>query len=157
VNGLSKLELRVPPVLVVVACALAMWLVARALGPSPLPAEPRLAIAVLFVLAGMALAVAGIREFRVARTTVNPLQPEQAAAMVTSGIYRYTRNPMYLGMFCLLAAWAAWLGRLTPFVIGLPAFVLYMNRFQIVPEERALERLFGPAFRDYAASVRRWI
>jgi protein-S-isoprenylcysteine O-methyltransferase Ste14 len=157
VNRLSKLELRVPPVLVVVACALAMWLIAWALGPSPLPVEARLALAALFAIAGVALAVAGIREFRAARTTVNPLQPGQAAAMVTSGIYRRTRNPMYLGMFCLLAAWGAWLCRLTPFVVGLPAFVLYMNRFQIAPEERALERLFGPAFREYAARVRRWI
>lgn len=154
---MSKLELRVPPVVVVVACAVVMWLIARALGPSPLPAGARFAVLGLFAVAGIALAVAGIREFRAARTTVNPLQPEQAATMVTGGIYRHTRNPMYLGMACLLAAWAAWLGRLTPFVVGLPAFVLYMNRFQIGPEERALERRFGPAFREYVARVRRWI
>jgi protein-S-isoprenylcysteine O-methyltransferase Ste14 len=85
------------------------------------------------------------------------LQPAQAASMVTSGVYRFTRNPMYLGMFCLLAAWAAWLGRLAPLLAGLPAFVLYMNRFQIRPEERALEQRFGAAFREYAARVRRWI
>ena len=154
---MSKLELRVPPVLVVVACALIMWLIARALGPSPLRTDARLAVAATFALLGIALALAGIREFRAARTTVNPLQPEQATAMVTGGVYRRTRNPMYLGMLCLLAAWGACLGRLTPFAVGLPAFVLYMNRFQIGPEERALERGFGPAFRDYAARVRRWI
>jgi protein-S-isoprenylcysteine O-methyltransferase Ste14 len=153
----SKLELRVPPVVVVLACAAAMWLIARALGPSVLRIEARVAIAAALALAGIALAVAGIREFRAARTTVNPMHPEQAAAMVTGGVYRMTRNPMYLGMFCLLAAWAAWLGRVAPPVVVLPVFVLYMNRFQIQPEERALAQRFGPAFRDYAARVRRWI
>ena len=154
---MSKLELRVPPVVVVVACAAAMWLIARAAGPRVLGAEARIAIAAVLGLTGIALAVAGIREFRAARTTVNPLHPEQAAAMVTGGVYRMTRNPMYLGMACLLAAWAAWLGRPAPLLVGLPVFVLYMNRFQIRPEERALEQRFGPAFREYAARVRRWI
>ena len=154
---MSKLELRVPPVVVVLACAAAMWLIARALGPSVLRIESRVAIAAALALVGIALAVFGIREFRAARTTVNPMHPEQAAAMVTGGVYRMTRNPMYLGMFCLLAAWAAWLGQVAPPVVVLPVFVLYMNRFQIQPEERALAQRFGPAFREYAARVRRWI
>lgn len=154
---MSKLELRVPPVLVVAACAFAMWLIARELAPAPLGVPARLGIAAVLAVVGLTLALAGIREFRAARTTVNPLQPEQAAAMVTSGVYRFTRNPMYLGMFWLLAAWAAWLGRLAPFLVVLPVFVLYMNRFQIRPEERALEQRFGAAFREYATRVRRWI
>jgi protein-S-isoprenylcysteine O-methyltransferase Ste14 len=153
----SKLELRVPPVVVVLACAGAMWLLASASGPSPVGAAMRASAATLLAVAGIALAVAGIREFRAARTTVNPLHPEQAAAMVTGGIYRCSRNPMYLGMLCLLAAWAAWLGQLAPLMVGLPAFVLYMNQFQIRPEERALEQRFGPAFGEYAARVRRWL
>jgi protein-S-isoprenylcysteine O-methyltransferase Ste14 len=153
----SKLELRVPPVVVVLAFAGAMWLVAKASGPSPVGVEVRAGLATLLALAGLALAVAGVREFRAARTTVNPLHPEQASAMVTAGIYQRSRNPMYLGMLCLLAAWAAWLGRLAPFILVLPAFVLYMNRFQIRPEERALEQRFGPAFGEYAARVRRWL
>lgn len=154
---MSKLELRVPPVIVVAVCALAMWLIARDLAPGPLSVPARLGLAAVLGVVGVLLALAGVREFRAARTTVNPLQPEQAASMVTSGVYRFTRNPMYLGMFCLLAAWAAWLGRLAPLLVGLPAFVLYMNRFQIVPEERALEKRFGAAFREYAARVRRWL
>ena len=154
---MSKLELRVPPVIVVATCALAMWLIGRELAPGPLSVPARLGLAATLAVVGVALALAGIREFRAAHTTVNPMQPEQAAAMVTSGVYRFTRNPMYLGMFCLLVAWAAWLGRLAPFLAVLPAFVLYMNRFQIRPEERALEQNFGAAFREYAARVRRWI
>ena len=154
---MSKLELRVPPVVVVLASVAAMWLIARAVSPSVLRIEVRVAIAAALALVGIAFAVAGIREFRAARTTVNPMHPEQAAAMVTGGVYRMTRNPMYLGMFCLLAAWAAWLGQVAPPAVVLPVFVLYMNRFQIQPEERALAQRFGPAFREYAARVRRWI
>jgi protein-S-isoprenylcysteine O-methyltransferase Ste14 len=153
----SKLELRVPPVVVVLACAGAMWLMAKASGPSVVGVGMRAGLATLLAATGLVLAVGGVREFRAARTTVNPLHPEQAAAMVTGGIYQRSRNPMYLGMLCLLAAWAAWLGRLAPIILVLPAFVLYMNRFQIRPEERALEQRFGPAFGEYAARVRRWL
>lgn len=150
------LHLRIPPVAIVAAAALAMWLIARLLPPGPLETGTRVVFAAALAVAGSVLAIAGIREFRTARTTVNPLQPEQAASMVTSGVYRYSRNPMYLGMLCLLAAWGAWLGRTAPFAV-LPVFVLYMNRFQIRPEERALELRFGGEFADYARRVRRWI
>ncbi len=155
-RDIVTLELRIPPVVIVALAALAMGLLARALPPGPLGVETRLLLAVTLALAGAACAIAGILEFRKAHTTVNPLQPEQAAAMVTSGVYRYTRNPMYLGMLCLLTAWGAWLGRATPFVV-LPFFVLYMTRFQIRPEERALARRFGAQFDQYARRVRQWI
>jgi protein-S-isoprenylcysteine O-methyltransferase Ste14 len=100
--------------------------------------------------------MAGIREFRVARTTVNPLQPGQATSMVTSGIYRFTRNPMYLGMMLLLVAWSAWLGNALALLLA-ALFVLYIGRFQIAPEERMLSRLFGPDFDAYRGQVRRWL
>ena len=150
-------ELRVPPVVIVATAALGMWLAARALPAGPSASTgARAALAATLAVLGVALAIAGIREFRAASTTVNPMQPGQASSMVTSGVYRYTRNPMYLGMLCLLAGWGAWLGRWAPFGV-LPVFVLYMNRFQIAAEERALEQRFGAAFREYAARVRRWL
>ena len=94
--------------------------------------------------------------FRRARTTVNPLRPANSSALVTSGIYRHTRNPMYLGMATLLAAWATWLG--TPWALfGIVAFVAWITRFQIIPEERVLANLFGADFAAYRARVRRWI
>jgi protein-S-isoprenylcysteine O-methyltransferase Ste14 len=105
---------------------------------------------------GIAIAVAGVREFRRARTTVNPLTPAAASAMVRSGIYRHTRNPMYLGMLLMLAGWAVWLASVAALAV-LPAFVLYLNRLQIEPEERALASLFGRDFEDYRRSVRRWL
>ncbi|MNJ74873.1 hypothetical protein D3C77_718740 [compost metagenome] len=87
---------------------------------------------------------------------VNPLKPASASALVTSGIYRVTRNPMYLGFALVLAAWTVFLA--SPFtLLGIAAFVLYIDRFQILPEERALHQLFGEAMDEYCARVRRWI
>jgi len=133
-----------------------MWLLA-ALFPAAafrFPAQ-RLTAAILLLLAGM-VGIAGVRAFARARTTVNPLQPQAASRLVTSGIYRYSRNPMYLALLLALLGWSAWLGNAAALLL-IPLFVLAMNRLQIRPEERALESLFGDAFRSYARKVRRWI
>jgi protein-S-isoprenylcysteine O-methyltransferase Ste14 len=94
--------------------------------------------------------------FRRAGTTVNPMKPESSSSLVVSGIYAFTRNPMYLGFLFALLAWAIYLSHPAAFLV-LPLFVWYMNRFQIEPEERALASLFGEAFTTYAARVRRWL
>ena len=110
----------------------------------------------MFYAAGTVIALAGVVEFVRRKTTVNPVTPGAAAVIVTSGIYRFSRNPMYLGLLLVLMGWAVWLSNLMAFAL-LPFFVLYMNRFQIEPEERALSAKFGRAFIDYMGSVRRWI
>lgn len=152
----SPLELRVPPLAVVLIAALLIWVLARLTPRLDWVTHWRLVAALLLLAAGVVVAVAGVLEFRRARTTVNPLQPAAAAAMVRSGIYRHTRNPMYLGMLFALAAWAVWLASPVAFVV-LPAFVLYMNRLQIEPEERVLAGLFAGEFDAYRRSVRRWL
>jgi protein-S-isoprenylcysteine O-methyltransferase Ste14 len=152
----SFIELRVPPVAVVLLAALLMTLLARSATGLRWPTPVRLGGALFLFATGIAIAVAGVREFRRARTTVNPLTPAAASAMVRSGIYRHTRNPMYLGMLLMLAGWAAWLASVAAVAV-LPAFVLYMNRLQIEPEERALASRFGEDFEDYRRSVRRWL
>lgn len=150
------LELKVPPALVLLLVGLAMWPLQR-LGPSlPLTHGARVLLAVGLLVAGVAVAAAGVVTFRRARTTVNPLHPEQVSSMVTSGIYRHSRNPMYLGMLLVLAAWAAWLAS-APALLGLPVLVLYLNRFQILPEERVLAHRFGAQYTDYARRTRRWL
>jgi len=107
-------------------------------------------------LTGIAIAIAGVVEFRRAQTTVNPLKPQATSRLVTSGIYRFTRNPMYLG-FCMgLVASAVFLSSAWA-LLGPLAFVVYITRFQIAPEERALAGLFGDAFTDYQGRVRRWV
>jgi protein-S-isoprenylcysteine O-methyltransferase Ste14 len=89
-------------------------------------------------------------------TTVNPMKPSSTSSLVTSGIYHFTRNPMYLGLLFILIGWALYLANVLAFLF-LPAFILYMNRFQIEPEERALTALFGQEFFEYASRVRRWL
>lgn len=116
----------------------------------------RAAFALMCFTVGFLVALAGVLAFRRAKTTVNPLTPEATTAMVTSGIYRFTRNPMYLGFLFVLAGWAMYLSNLLAFAF-LPLFALYMNRFQIVPEERALCAKFPDAFTAYKRSVRRWL
>lgn len=147
------LELKLPPLLLVALAALGMaWLPAA---PAPTPSLQSMA-ALLLMLAGFAVCVAGVLAFRRARTTVDPMHPEQASRLVIVGVYRHSRNPMYLGFVIALAGWGLWLG--SPLTAGVVAGVaLYLDRLQIVPEERALQARFGEAFTGYCRQVRRWL
>lgn len=151
------LELRIPPPLVGLIVAGTMWFIASWLPPFlSLPASLRLPLAIVLVLAGAAIALSGVVSFRRAHTTVNSLKPESTTSLVSTGIYRFTRNPMYLGMLGVLLAWAAYLLTVLA-LLGPAAFLLYITRFQIIPEERALHSLFGAAFVEYTQKVRRWL
>lgn len=151
-----RLEHRIPPP-IVGACIAALMLGAAWLVPAltfPLPL--RVPIVVVLFCIGVALDLIALGYFLRARTTINPLQPGKASALVASGLYRFTRNPMYLGMATLLLAWAVYLSNGAAF-LGLPLFVAYMNRFQIAPEERALRARFGEEFEAYCRRARRWL
>ena len=150
------LELKVPPVLLFALVAGAMYGLARGLPMWTLPLPGRAAVAVALAAIGVAIGLAGVAEFRRSRTTVHPQHPEKASAVVTRGIYCWTRNPMYLGLLLALAGWAIFLANLAA-LAGLPAFVAWMNRFQIQPEERILAAKFGAPFTAYMAAVRRWL
>jgi protein-S-isoprenylcysteine O-methyltransferase Ste14 len=153
---MSSLDHKIPPPVVGAVLGLAMWLVAP-IGPELiLSPAVRYSVATVLAVAGLAFDLLGVLAFRALRTTVNPLSPERASALVTSGVYRITRNPMYVGMGFLLSAWAVYLSALLPFA-GPVVFVLYITRFQVRPEERALSLLFGEEFSRYAARVRRWL
>jgi protein-S-isoprenylcysteine O-methyltransferase Ste14 len=152
----SGLELKVPPVAVALIAAALMWAV-DASGAAPGFSFPgRSVAAALLAVLGLAVAISGLAAFGRARTTVNPLKPDEASTLVVSGVYRVTRNPMYLGFLLLLLAWAVFLGNIAGILV-LVMFVLYMNLFQIAPEERALAARFGAAFEEYRRRVRRWI
>lgn len=153
---MRALELKVPPVLLVLLAGAGMFAVARLAPGFAWPIPAREALAGLLVAAGVVIALAGVMAFRRMRTTVNPTRPETSSAVVSTGIYGVTRNPMYLGMLLVLAAWAVWLGNALA-LLFLPLFVGWMTRFQIVPEERALADRFGPVYAEYRRSVRRWI
>jgi protein-S-isoprenylcysteine O-methyltransferase Ste14 len=133
-----------------------MWLVARVSPVLQLPGLARLSLATALVVTGAAIAIGGVMSFRRAKTTVNPLKPEASAALVSTGVYSFTRNPMYLGMAMVLLAWSVYLS--SPASLAGPIlFASYITRFQILPEERVLERLFGTPFAEYKKRVRRWL
>lgn len=157
---MQSLELKIPPPVVAALTGCAMWVVSRYVPPLAVLADAapavRVGAALVLAVTGGCFDLAGVVAFWRARTTVNPLRPEKTAAIVTSGIYRITRNPMYVGMACMLLAWAVYLSCAWA-LAGPLAFVLYITRFQIKPEERVLAARFGSGFADYKASVRRWL
>jgi protein-S-isoprenylcysteine O-methyltransferase Ste14 len=152
----SSLELKVPPPALALLLALLMWLVSSFVAPLEVPFRWRVGAALAPALVGLGFSVAGVAAFRRARTTINPTKPATASALVSGGVYRLTRNPMYLGLLLLLLALAVFLSNPVALLL-VPVFVLYINRFQITPEERALTSLFGGEYAAYKERVRRWL
>ncbi len=153
---MAVLDTKVPPPLVMLVSASLGWLAARIWPAARFDLPGRWLWIGALVATGVLVAGAGIREFRRASTTVNPLAPERASALVAGGVFRFTRNPMYLGMAMCLIGFALWLGNAAA-LTAVPAFTLYISRFQIAPEERALAARFGAQFDAYRARVRRWL
>jgi len=153
---LRTLELKIPPPAVAVFAAIVMWGVSRATPSWEIPALARIGVALAIAAIGVAFSVSGVIAFRRAKTTINPTTPEAASSLVSSGAYRATRNPMYVGLLLVLVAWAVFLssGWALP---GPLVFAAYIRRFQITPEERVLSALFGTEYSAYKARVRRWL
>lgn len=152
----THLELKIPPVLVTIGFALLIWLVSLWLPGMTIPQNVRLAMLVILLGLSALISISGLVSFRLARTTVNPIRPGASSSLVTTGIYRMTRNPMYLGLLLLLVALVVFLSN--PYGLALCAvYVLYMNWFQIGPEEEALQSSFGEDYSSYRARVRRWL
>ena len=153
---MSALELKIPPPAVALLIGAAMWFASR-LGPAlDAPLLVRTVAFIAIGLVGGATAVAGNIEFKRAKTTINPFKPQNATALVTSGVYRYTRNPMYLGLTFLSLGWAAFLCSAWA-LAGPVLFVVYISRFQIEPEEKILAAKFGAEYSEYLSRVRRWL
>ncbi|MBH0058590.1 isoprenylcysteine carboxylmethyltransferase family protein [Pseudoalteromonas sp. SWXJZ94C] len=113
-------------------------------------------LALSFLAIGSVLCIAGVLSFKLAKTTVNPSKLEQASKLITSGIYRLSRNPMYVGLAFILVGWGIWLSSLWA-LLCVAGFIAYLTFFQIMPEERALTKLFGKEYITYKAKVRRWL
>ena len=152
----KAMELKVPPLLLALGFGVLMWAIDHWLPMQTHRSLIRTEIALATLGLAVAIVVTAIVGFRKARTTVDPMHPEAASAIVTVGIYRFTRNPMYLGFLLLLIAWAVFLGNVVSALMPL-LFIAYMNRFQIAPEERALHARFGAPYQTYLRSVRRWL
>ena len=153
---MKAFETKVPPVAQFLAVVAGMWLLAKYVPALSVGIPGREFLIVLFFCLGGIVAVPAITAFRSAGTTVDPRYPDKASQLVVRGVYRYSRNPMYLGLLFVLIAWAFYLSNLLGFAC-LPVFVLGMNHLQIMPEEAAMETQFGDEYRAYKESVRRWI
>lgn len=153
-----SLELKIPPPVVAVVVAGGMYAAASLLPEAllALPHTVRVGAALALAGTGACFDLAGLVSFRKAHTTVNPLTPQRSVTVVTTGAYRFTRNPMYLGLVLILLGLAVYLGSAWA-LAGPLVFAAYITRFQIVPEERILGRRFGAAYAAYRARVRRWL
>ncbi|MCV0428782.1 MAG: isoprenylcysteine carboxylmethyltransferase family protein [Roseibium sp.] len=150
------MQLKVPPVAVFLIAMLLLYAGATVLPQFNLSFPGQAFIAMLFVVAAILPGGQAVLAFVKNKTTVNPTTPDRATTLVTDGFYRLSRNPMYLGLLCLLLALAVFYGTLTALII-VPAFIWYMTEFQIKPEEDALRRIFGADYSSYQKRVRRWI
>ena len=153
---MNTLELKVPPLVLVLMLAVIMWFAAMQLPSLAFTLPGRHGLTVVISGVGILFLLAGVYQFQKAKTTVNPITPAAASAIVTSGVYRISRNPMYVGFLLALTGWAIFLSHPLPFLL-LPVFVAYMNRFQISPEERVLSAKFGDEYDSYKQGVRRWL
>lgn len=153
---MPSLELKIPPLLLT-AIAMALSVAAGAWLPAfNWPFAGHKALAVVLFVAGLCVMLWAALQFRLQHTTLDPRYPAKSTSVVTHGVYRFTRNPMYLGMALMLAGVAAWAASLLGALITI-GFCVYLTELQIKPEERFLLQQFGEEFSHYKARVRRWL
>jgi len=150
------LNLLIPPPLVLLVLAILTWFFAGQLPQLAFDFPFRINLAIGLGLAALVIDLYSLRLFVKSRTTVSPITPEKTERIVMDGVYRYTRNPMYLGLGGLLTSVGLWLGNAI-FLAALVVFVWYITRFQIMPEEAMLRKKFGAEYDEYCRRVRRWI
>ena len=150
------MDLLVPPPVVFAILVVAMWVINRSLVVGRIDSGLlTLGAGALLIIGAIVMAMA-VKSLFTAKTTINPLKPSRASSLITGGVFRYSRNPIYLGDLLILAALAVWLGQPANLAL-LAVFVWYIDRFQIRPEEKALSALFGVEYAAYCARVRRWL
>jgi protein-S-isoprenylcysteine O-methyltransferase Ste14 len=153
---MNRLDNRVPPPALAMATGAAMGAAAWFTPATDLPVVLRYGAPAMLLLLSALFGAPAFAAFARAGTTINPVRIENASALVTGGIYRVTRNPMYVSLTGLLLALAVGLAR--PWLLLCPLlFAAYITRFQIMPEERAMATKFGEAYAAYRSRVRRWL
>lgn len=150
------LKTKVPPPVYMLIMAGMMWQLDQFLPLYHWLNSPWNKLGLIIIGMAVLLDIWSLLLFFRAKTTPNPMKPSNTSHLVTSGLYRYSRNPMYLGLLVMLIGWALYLGSLSPLLI-LPLFVWLLNKQQIEPEETILLDKFGQEYRDYQQRVRRWI
>lgn len=149
------MELKLPPVLVFLLFGLVIYVVATFLPFGFFDFFGRLLLFKILLGLAILVAVMALFQFYKAKTTVDPTKPNKASNLVIGGVFKVSRNPMYLAMLLVLLALGIILGNVFN-TLTAAAFVGYMNRFQIIPEERILLEKFGRAYKEYCTLTRRW-
>ena len=155
-KNMQALELKIPPIILVAFISIFMWLLSFVTPTISFHNPWKMQMAAVIGILGIVISLLGVLAFRSAKTTTDPRVPQQTTNLVCDGIYQLSRNPMYLGFFFVLLGWAIYLSHGLAFLL-LPVFILYMNRFQISPEERFMLEKFGTQYSSYIRKVRRWI
>jgi protein-S-isoprenylcysteine O-methyltransferase Ste14 len=153
---MNSLELKIPPLVVLVAFGMVAFALSLVIPSMTFTLAHSTVIAGAIAIAGIGVALAGVIAFHRSGTTVNPTTPEKSLVVVSTGIYRFTRNPMYLGFALVFAGLATYLSNAASLLM-LPLFIGYLTKFQIKPEERVLLAKFGAPLHEYMATLRRWI
>ena len=149
------MELKVPPALVFLCFGLMMYLLAEFLPIGYFDFYGRMLLTKILAVMGIVIALLALFQFKVAKTTIDPTKPDKVTNLVVGGIFKFSRNPMYLALLLILLALGVFLGNAFNTLVA-AGFVGYMNRFQIIPEERILLDKFGRSFKDYCILTRRW-
>jgi len=153
---MKSLELKIPPPVYALSIGLLMWLLNEYIPVTHFIDSPWNKIGIAIIVIAGSLDLWSLVLFFKKHTTPNPMKPENTTGLVTKGLYKYTRNPMYVGLLIILTGYAIWLGSLTPFLV-LPLFYWVITEMQIKPEERVLIKKFGQDYQAYKNSVRRWL
>lgn len=150
------MQLKIPPVIVMLFFGAAMWLIDEYLTVGWFEVSRSRWIALAIVIIGGLFGLLGLIQFYTHSTSIDPHKPDKASHLVTGGIYNLSRNPMYVGLAFLLAGYGFYLGNLLTLLV-FPLFVGYMNRYQIIPEEKVMAEKFGDEYLKYKSEVRRWL
>lgn len=153
---MNFLKLKIPPVALTLITGILMWAISVLFSDTRFTLSSNIIIAVAVFCIGVIFALLGVLEFKKAETTVDPRVPHKTSSLVASGVYKLSRNPMYIGFLFMLLAWAFYLSQILVFLF-LPLFVIYMNWFQIIPEEHFMLQKLGEEYTSYRRKVRRWI
>ena len=150
------MKLLLPPPIQALLSAIMMWLISRYFLRANFSSSIVNLFGLVFLIIAAIIIILSINKFREIKTTISPLNPDNTSSLVSTGIYKYTRNPMYFGLLLMLFSTALFLKNFISFLI-LPLFILFITKNQILPEEEALENIFGEKYKNYKKKVRRWI
>jgi protein-S-isoprenylcysteine O-methyltransferase Ste14 len=153
---IETLKLKIPPPAYALIIGFLMWSLNKYFPVVHFISSPWNKIGLVLIALAFTMDLSSLFLFFKKHTTPSPFTPDNASALVTTGLYKMTRNPMYVGLLIILAGYGVWLGSLMPFVL-LPVFYGLITHMQIKPEEAILEKKFGQEYLDYKSRVRRWL